>query len=157
MNNNPAPYRFGALFILALAFAFLCIVPQSAAQASDALAVASATETASTTPGTITSVNPGLIDSVLAIVADSLVGRYGWAAKLFAALGTVAGILRMVVKPLWAKFVLPGLEQYVASTPEKEDDERLHRFLGHPITKGALFVLDVIGSVKIPTPKRSLG
>lgn len=99
--------------------------------------------------------NAGLIDSVLAVVAEALVGKYGWAAKLFAVLGTIAGTLRLVVKPIWAKFVLPGLEQYVASTPDPGDDAKLHAFLEKRWVRAALFAIDLVASVKIPVPKKA--
>lgn len=97
--------------------------------------------------------SPSAVDSVLQIVADALLGKFGWAAKLFATLGTIAAAARFFVKPLWI-FVLPKLNDYVKSTPGSEDDERLHAFLANPIVKGFLFVLDVLVSVKIPTPTK---
>lgn len=96
---------------------------------------------------------PSAVDSVLQVVADALLGKFGWAAKLFATLGTIAAAARFFVKPFWA-FVVPKLDAYVKSTPGTEDDERLHAFLGNPIVKGFLFVLDVLVSVKIPTPSK---
>lgn len=105
---------------------------------------------------TVDSVTPvnytSIVDSVLQVVADALVGKYGWAAKVVGLLGTVVAVCRVTIKPLWA-FVLPKLEDYVQSTATPDDDAKLHAFLSNRWVKMGLFMLDIVASVKVPTVK----
>lgn len=141
------PLRLLPLIFAALAFALgVAALPIYAAD------VVAASNTAAAV--TITAADPAttsMVDGILQTVAGALLGKFGWAGKLFGILGTIAAAARFFVKPAWA-LIFPQLEAYVKSTPDTADDERLHRFLGNPIVKGFLFVLDVITSLKIPTP-----
>ena len=55
------------------------------------------------------------------------------------------GALRLILKP-----VMVYIEQYVATTPDKADDEKVAKIKASKVYKVLCFVLDYTASVKLP-------
>ena len=66
----------------------------------------------------------------------------------FADLVMIMGVFRIVFKPL---FTL--INTVILTTPTKKDDEQWAKIQGSKIFSTALFLIDYIASVKIPTKK----
>lgn len=57
----------------------------------------------------------------------------------------IMGALRVVLKPL-----MVFLEEHVASTPDKADDEKLAKVKASKVYKALCFILDYVASIKLP-------
>lgn len=77
---------------------------------------------------------------ILASLASAYVGEYGWAVQVVA----VVGSLRLFFKP-----IVSALESAVASTESKNDDVILGKVKENSFYKAFVFVLDLVGSIKI--------
>lgn len=137
--NQPIRSILSLIAVLAIAL----IVPLAFAQAPEP-AVAPATEEA---------VNPeaaGFINGALNMVVNSFAGQNGWVAKVFSILATISGFCALTIKPLWDKFVFPGITAYVQATASKDDDAWLQRMLENKIVKAFLWALNLVAHIKIP-------
>lgn len=91
-----------------------------------------------------------MIAQILAILApliEGLMGKYGIIVQIVAIMGT----FRLIFKP----FML-FVEAAVAATPTKADDAAVAMAEASPIFKGIVFLLDWVGSLKLPTILASL-
>lgn len=77
---------------------------------------------------------------------EAYAGDYGFAVQAVAYVGT----FRLVFKP-----VMAGIEQAVKDTETQKDDEVLSKVQGNVIYKGAIFLVDLLASIKLKpkTPK----
>lgn len=91
----------------------------------------------------------GVIDTVLSFAA-ALATKYGFIGKIFAVLTTISGFCALTVKPIWDKFVYPGITSYVQSTATKKDDEFLANLLSNKVVKVLLWALNLLAHIKVP-------
>jgi hypothetical protein len=73
-----------------------------------------------------------------------LLQTYPWLQQVVA----IMVVCRIVFKPLFAV-----LAKYVELTIEEEDDKRLHKIMKSKWYKLAVFVIDMLASVKLPKLK----
>ena len=73
-----------------------------------------------------------------------LLQQYPWLQHLVA----VMVVCRIVFKPLFAI-----LGRYFELTVEESDDKKLHKFMGTKTYKMMSFIVDMLGSVKLPQLK----
>ena len=84
------------------------------------------------------------LSQILAPLLSAYVGDFGWAVQVVAIVGT----FRLFFKPIFA-----GIEKAVKESPSLNDDEVLGKVTSHSIYKGFVFLLDLIGSIKV-NPKK---
>lgn len=73
-----------------------------------------------------------------------LLSQFPWLGTVLMVLGAI----RVIVKPLMAAF-----QSYVEYTPSESDNALFLKVKDNPIYKGIVFVLDYLGSVKLPGAK----
>jgi hypothetical protein len=80
------------------------------------------------------------IGKFLAPLIEAYGGQYGWAVSAVAIVGT----LRLFFKPIMA-----AIETGVKESETKADDKVLAKVQGNIIYKAFIFLVDLIGSIKI--------
>lgn len=84
------------------------------------------------------------LSQILAPLLSAYVGDLGWAVQVVAIIGT----MRIFFKP-----IMSGIEAAVKESPSLNDDEVLGKVTGHSIYKGFVFLLDLVGSIKVKPKK----
>jgi hypothetical protein len=87
------------------------------------------------------------MEQILQIIAPLLsayAGDYGWTVQVVSVIGT----LRLFFKPIMA-----AVSSAVKETPSLSDDVILNKVTGNAFYKGFIFVIDLIGSIKIKPKK----
>ena len=124
-NTNQGPARLKWLLLAATLIAAL-VIPASAQTTLPAVDVNDTTTAAADAPG--------WVDTVL-VFAATLGTKFGVVGKVFGFLATVSGFCALTIKPLWDKFIFPGLTAYVQSTVSTKDDEMLQHLLANKVVK----------------------
>ena len=78
---------------------------------------------------------------IIGPLLSAYIGEYGWAVQIVSVIGTC----RLFFKPIMA-----AIESSVAATESKNDDVVLGKVKGNSIYKGFVFLIDMLGSIKIP-------
>lgn len=81
---------------------------------------------------------------IIAPLISAYIGDYGWAVQIVSVVGT----LRLFFKPIVA-----AIESAVAASESKNDDIVLGKVKQNSIYKAFIFVLDLVGSIKVPKKK----
>lgn len=87
------------------------------------------------------------MEQILLIIApliSAYAGEFGWAVQIVSVIGT----LRLFFKP-----VMSAIGSAVKETPSLSDDVILNKVTGNAFYKGFVFIIDLIGSVKIKPKK----
>lgn len=71
-----------------------------------------------------------------------LIGKYPWVQTVL----VVVGVMRVVFKPLFSL-----LQSAALATPSPKDDSFLSAVMESKIYKGVAYVLDYLGSIKLPS------
>jgi hypothetical protein len=87
----------------------------------------------------------GAVASFLTPLLEAAAGKYGWVVAVFVVIAT----LRMINKPLFAI-----VEAVVSATPGKSDDKFVEDMKNHAVYKWISWVLDYLGSIKLPQSKK---
>ena len=74
-------------------------------------------------------------------VLEAMAGKYGWLAAIL----MYIGILRLIMKPL-----MVFLQSVVVATPSMKDNELLEKLMANPLYSVVVFVIDWLGSIKLP-------